>query len=42
MNRLTNTHGESGVNLIGSSVNSGGKLAKSRSPSSLGRYGGVT
>ena len=32
--------GSSGVSCTGSSVNSGGKFAKSRSLSNLGRYGG--
>ena len=36
------TYGSSGVSCTGSSVNSGGKFARSRSDSSLGRYGGGT
>jgi len=32
----------SGVKWTGSSVNSGGKLARSRSESSRGLYGGLT
>lgn len=35
------TYSSSGVRLTGSSVNSGGKLAKSRSDSRRGRNGGV-
>lgn len=36
------TYGSSGVRWTGSSVNSGGKFAKSRSESKRGLYGGVT
>lgn len=42
MNLFNKTYGSSGVKCTGSSVNSGGKLAKSRSESNLGLYGGVT
>ena len=36
------SHQSSGVSCTGSSVNSGGKLARSRSVSTRGLYGGVT
>lgn len=39
---FVDTYSSSGVKWTGSSVNSGGKLAKSRSESSLGLNGGVT
>ena len=41
-NGSNKTYLSSGVSWTGSSVNSGGKLAKSRSDSNLGLYGGVT
>ena len=40
--KMLKTYLSSGVSWTGSSVNSGGKLAKSRSDSNLGLYGGVT
>lgn len=42
MQALVITYVSSGVRCTGSSVNSGGKLARSRSESSLGLYGGPT
>jgi len=40
--KTTDTYSSSGVKCTGSSVNSGGKLAKSLSESNLGLNGGVT
>ncbi len=40
MDKNHKTYGSSGVSWTGSSVNSGGKLARSFSDSNLGRYGG--